>query len=132
MSAETGGQKKVFGLPYNVGVGLLCVLGVICLYEFYSNVLAGPSIPDTPRSNSSAAVAQAPSIPLPDAPGPDVGRKQSQQKRNEEFNPPLHSKRAEDRIDPTRVDPTLRLDLFAKVQSVEPAGGARNLFQMGV
>ena len=35
----------------------------------------------------------------------------------------------EDRIDPRTIDPTLRLDLFAKVQGVELAGGSRNLFQ---
>src|SRR5262249_25149660 len=37
----------------------------------------------------------------------------------------------EDRIVPDKVDPTLRLDLLAKVQNVESAGGTRNLFQMG-
>ena len=30
-----------------------------------------------------------------------------------------------------KVDPSLRLDLLAKVQAVEAAGGTRNLFQMG-
>ena len=41
----------------------------------------------------------------------------------------LHSKRPEDRIDPMTIDPVLRLDLLAKVQGVELAGGSRNLFQ---
>jgi len=41
----------------------------------------------------------------------------------------LHSKRPEDRIDPMTIDPILRLDLLAKVQAVELAGGSRNLFQ---
>ncbi len=41
----------------------------------------------------------------------------------------LHSKRPEDRIDPMTIDPILRLDLLAKVQGVELAGGSRNLFQ---
>ena len=31
--------------------------------------------------------------------------------------------------DPKTIDPTLQLDRFAKVQSVELAGGARNVFQ---
>ncbi len=35
------------------------------------------------------------------------------------------------RVDPTTADPTLRLDLLAKVQSVNLEGGARNLFQFG-
>ena len=29
------------------------------------------------------------------------------------------------------IDPTLRLDLLAKLQDEGPAGGARNLFQFG-
>lgn len=33
--------------------------------------------------------------------------------------------------DPGSIDPTLRLDLLAKVQAVGMAGGARNLFQFG-
>jgi hypothetical protein len=42
----------------------------------------------------------------------------------------LHSKRPEDRINPMTIDPTLRLELLAKVQGVELAGGSRNLFQL--
>ena len=34
-------------------------------------------------------------------------------------------------IDPTKVDPTLRLDLLAKVQAVPLDGGTRNIFLMG-
>jgi hypothetical protein len=33
--------------------------------------------------------------------------------------------------DPASIDPTLRLDLLAKVQAVGLAGGGRNLFQFG-
>ena len=133
MSAEASDKKTVFGLPYNVGVGLLCVLGVVCLYEFYSNVLAGPGVPDTPRSPAASAVAAAPAIPMPGSlPGAEGTRRvAATQRRNEEFNPPLHSKRPEDRIDPIKFDPTLQLDRLAKVQSVDLAVGARNLFQMG-
>jgi hypothetical protein len=49
--------------------------------------------------------------------------------RSEEFHPVLRSKRPEDRINPMTVDPTLRLDLLAKVQDENGTGGARNLFQ---
>ncbi len=36
-------------------------------------------------------------------------------------------------IDPTRgdVDPTLRLDLLARLQKLQPAAGGRNLFELG-
>ena len=41
------------------------------------------------------------------------------------------SARPEDRPDPATIDPTLRLDLLAKVQNVEPDGAMRNIFQYG-
>jgi hypothetical protein len=34
-------------------------------------------------------------------------------------------------VDPATIDPTLRLDLLAKVQEVTVRGGERNLFQFG-
>ena len=135
MNLAGNSEKKVFGLPQNVGIGFLSVLGALCLYEFYSNVLAGPGVPDTKNNRPAAsAVAPAPTIAMPGAlPGAETAPKRpaSTQRHAEEFNPALHSKRAEDRIDPMKVDPVLRLDLLAKVQAVEPAGGTRNLFQMG-
>jgi hypothetical protein len=51
--------------------------------------------------------------------------------RGEEFRPALHSKRKEEQINPMDVDPTLRMDLLAKVQAVKLEGGQRNLFQFG-
>jgi len=51
--------------------------------------------------------------------------------RSDEFHPVWRSKRAEDRIDPFTIDPTLKTDLLAKVMAVEPSGGSRNLFALG-
>ena len=51
--------------------------------------------------------------------------------RSDEFHPTLRSTRKEEQIDPLTVDPTLRLDLLAKVQAVKLDGGQRNLFQFG-
>jgi len=51
--------------------------------------------------------------------------------RGDEFHPSLRSKRKEDQINPLTVDPTLHLDLLAKVQNVKLDGGQRNLFQFG-
>ncbi|HEY1336843.1 MAG TPA: hypothetical protein VGF59_05005, partial [Bryobacteraceae bacterium] len=48
----------------------------------------------------------------------------------EEFHPVLRSKRQDEHIDTAKVDPTLKLDLLAKLQQVEPSAG-RNLFQFG-
>jgi hypothetical protein len=48
-----------------------------------------------------------------------------------EFRPRVMGNRAGDKIDPTAIDPKLRLDLLAKVQAVEPIEAGRNLFQFG-
>jgi len=136
MSAGANDAKKVFGLPYKQGVGVLCGLGALALYFFYSNVLA-PDTPSAGRSSSASvsATAPPPTIPIPGSlPGAQTGPRRGSPTRGhtEEFRPVLHSKRPEDRIEPKDVDPTLRLDLLAKVQAVDAAGGTRNLFQMGV
>jgi hypothetical protein len=134
MSIAVSDKKKVFGLPYNIGISLLCVLGAAVLYAFYSNVLAGPSLPspspDSARS-TPAVPSGDPAIPVSgtgaDAP---LRRPVSTQRRSaEEFSPKVHNKEA--KIDAKTIDPELRLDLLAKVQAVELAGGTRNLFQFG-
>jgi hypothetical protein len=138
MSSAASDKKTVFGMPYNVGMGVLCVLGAATLYAFYSNVLAGPSgvsvpPPDAGKSAAANGAAAAPAIAMSGAGDEAPTRKPvSTQRRNtEEFNPPFHKKGTENRIDTIHIDPTLRLDLLAKVQAVELSGGTRNLFQMG-
>jgi len=108
--------------------GLVVVGG----YLFYTNVLSGPSSPEPSRPSSaatrtSAAPASAPTSELQSAPR----RQASSSRLSEEFRPSLKPKRPEDRVDPMSIDPTLRLDLLAKVQAVYIEGGRRNLFQVG-
>ena len=55
-------------------------------------------------------------------PAPNIGRRS-----NQPFRPSLKY-RPEDRPDPTTVDPTLRLDLLAKLQDVGVDGTQRSLF----
>src|ERR1039457_7339917 len=134
MSSPASEKKTVFGLPYNVGIGFLCVLGAVVLYAFYSNVLAGPpgvsAPPDAGKSTGAPAVAMPGS--LPGAEAPQRRPASTQRRNNEEFNPPLHPKRPEDRIDTTsKVDPTLRLDLVAKVEGGGMAGGAGDPVSFG-
>ncbi len=112
-------------------VAALAILGAVALYLFYANVLAGPDIPREPAASGKAGASQTP--------GPEAALMQQSQTprapariRSEEFHPVLRSRRQEDQLDPRSVDPTLRLDLFAKVQKVELAGGSRNLFQFSV
>jgi hypothetical protein len=125
MTLGGGDKKKVIAL----GV-LFAVLGVV----FYFNVLAGPSTPSgasqrTPVSPRAAAVPAY--APAPDEESPAAAPRKRASSSSREFVPILRSKRPEERLDPGKIDPTLRLDLLAKVQEVGPAGGTRNLFQIG-
>jgi hypothetical protein len=114
-------------------VGFLIALGLLAAYLVYSNILSGPDTgsrsaqpSERAAAPSGSAIPVSTAAPAGQAAGPRAPNPRS---RSEEFHPVLRSKRPEDRFDPMSVDPTLRLDLFAKVQSVEQAGGGRNLFQ---
>jgi hypothetical protein len=99
--------------------GLVLVGG----YVFYSNVLSGPEKPKTVEQ----PVAQAPGASSVAGRGP-APRKTARSIRTEAWVPKLPI-RPEDRPNYATVDPTIRVDLLAKVQAVEPEGGARSLFQ---
>jgi len=63
------------------------------------------------------------------APRPaESARRREAGRNSQEFRPSL-KRRPEDQVDPLSIDPTLRLDLLAKVNAVAPEGGERNLFQ---
>jgi hypothetical protein len=111
-------------------------LGVLVLgggYLFYSNVLSGPSNPEPGRPSQSAArPGPAPAFAAPvSGPQGTPRRPAASSRSSEEFRPSLKPKRPEDRVDPMSIDPTLRLDLLAKVQAVNIEGGRRNLFAAG-
>jgi hypothetical protein len=114
-------------------LGFLIALGLLAAYLVYTNLLAGPETTSSETPKRAAAPASAaPAIPVPTAQPTaqtTAPRSPNPRSRTEEFHPVLHSRRPEDRINPFDVDPTLRLDLFARVQSVDQAGGSRNLFQ---
>jgi hypothetical protein len=111
-------------------IAILGVLIVIGAYSFYTNVLSGPEAPAPRAVEPSPAAAPAGSGPslTPVAPRSAQPRARA---INTEFRPSLKPRTGEDRQDPMSIDPTLRLDLLAKVQSLEPAGGRRNVFQFG-
>jgi hypothetical protein len=48
-----------------------------------------------------------------------------------EFRPSMRPRRGEERPDPTTIDPTLRLDLLARLQQVKVEGPRRSLFDFG-
>ena len=125
MTAGTGDRKKVIAL---------CVLGAFALYMVWANLLSGPSIPESQNAPRPAAQAPVATVdtPLPSTqPGgraATLGRGGSEK----EFVPVFREKREANK--PPKldgIDPTLRTDLLAKVQSIAPAGGVRNLFEVG-
>ena len=121
MTAGTDDKKKVYFL-----IALLAIAG----YFVYTNVLSGPSAVPAPASGTSAAEAAVPPemAPAP-APAQRTERAPASRSHSEEFHPVYLAKRLEDRPDPIKIDPTLKLELFAKVQQVGLTGGTRNLFQ---
>jgi hypothetical protein len=113
---------------------MLGLLVVVAGYLVYSNVLSGPSNRETPVAAPNRA-ADVPAIAGAGAPAVSAvattPRASAGRGRSDEFHPVLRSKRPEDQIDPTKVDPTLRRDLLAKLQAVTASGPGRNLFQFG-
>jgi hypothetical protein len=120
---KLGADRKKFAF-----LGALILIGG---YLFYSNVLSGPSSspPERPKP-AVAGVKPAPIVPKSE-PQSAPSRPAPSSRSSEEFRPSLKPKRPEDRVDPMSIDPTLRLDLLAKVQGVNIEGGRRNLFQAG-
>ena len=110
-------------------------LGLVAAYLFYTNVLAdsgGGPAPQASERKSSTETPGGALVPAAPSSTPALPRgRASSRSRGDDFHPVLHSAREEDRIDPMTIDPTLRLDLLAKLQQEPNIGGVRNLFQFG-
>jgi hypothetical protein len=109
---------------------LLAVLSVAAAYAVYSNFFDEPSVS---RSSSRAAVQPAADeAPVIGSGSPSTqSTRAASRGRSDEFLPALSSPRKEDQINPITQDPTLRIDLLAKLQDVPAAGGGRDLFNFG-
>lgn len=114
--------SKVGADPKKVGllVGLVVVAGGV--YYYNSNSGEGPGA--TPSTAGRASVTTA---------SPAIQRARSSYRMVQqgggsarEFKPSLKPKN----IDPASIDPTLRLDLLAKLKTVNPDAGARSIFEI--
>ena len=108
-------------------LGGLVVVAVV-VYLFNSGGSGAPEqaqtvLPAAPRP--VAATAVRPAAPITRA------AVRANDRTLREFRPSLKPKKPEDRPDPTSIDPTLRLDLLAKVQGVSIEGSHRNVFEFG-
>jgi len=112
---KTGAEpKKVVAL-----VGLMAVAAIV----YWTN-----SSSDAPVSSPAARPAADPAAAVSTVSVPTkIARRDATGHANlGEFSPKLP-----DKIDPSKIDPTLRLDLLSKVQSIELEGGVRFIFQIG-
>ena len=110
-------------------IAILGGLLLLAAFLLYRNVFTGTSASDTGTKSSRASRVIAPPPDVTPAPATvtrpaATGRRSSSQ----EFRPPYKQKAG---VDPSSIDPRLRLDLLAKVQSVEAQGATRNVFQFG-
>ncbi len=113
-------QLKLGAEPKKVAI--LIALLATAAYFFYQNLSEGQPAPASPRPRP-AAVSSPAAAPSPAAPAPSrsaAGRR--------EFRPSLLPRKDEDR---SRLDPTLRLDLLAKLEKVRFESAGRNLFEFG-
>ena len=109
--------------------GLLAVALVVLYFNYFSSDDSTPA----PRPAAvSAPIVSAPA-PMIRAKAPQVERHRSANNDSlvKDWKPRLGFQNPEDRPDPATVNPTLRLDLLAKVQSVEAGPAGRNLFDFG-
>ncbi len=115
----------------------LAILGsILCLAAFlyWSNSSDSPA--NDARSQASRKMtAGTPAAAAIPAVRQQTTSKQTNSRRTaaksslQDFKPSLKPRK--EAIDPATVDPSLRLDLLAKVQRVNLAGGSRSLFDFG-
>ena len=104
--------------------GLVVVAGIV--YYFNSSDSPAPSSSSRPAAVSSPA-------PVVVAPGQLAERRTRTTGKSlvKEFKLIQGVRDPKDRPDPASIDPTIRWDLLAKVQNMDPGPPGRNLFQFG-
>lgn len=119
-------------------IGILGGLFLVMAYFLYTNVIA--PTPDVPvqAARRQTAAARAEASRAEAAPAPDAGAAPAapDTRRRTGLRPNAGSAQnrigfKETHVDPTTVDPTLRLDLLSQLQAVKVGGADRNLFQFG-
>ena len=120
LSAE---RKKIIALA-----GLLVVALLVFLFNGSSGSSGNPGAAGSPSRPVPAAAANGfPSPSGPDAPA----AARSRARATAEFRPRLGTQRGQPRPDPMGIDPTLRLDVIARLQTVDVTGTHRSLFDFG-
>lgn len=115
-------------------IAILALLLVVAAVVLYFNVFAGDSNPGV----SSVASVNSPPVAVPQvatsagaATAPSERRRPSRNGNVSDFKIRQGVAPGQEKPDPATIDPTLRLDLLAKLQKVEPPATMRNIFQYG-
>ncbi len=120
-------------VPIKVGadrkkVTILAGLGVVLVVVWFIN--RSPSAPDVapaPKAQARPNPLGPRTLPPELSAGPRVGTRGARgNPSNADFRPTLKLK---DGMDVSKIDPSLHLDLLAKVKTVELTGGSRSLFE---
>jgi hypothetical protein len=109
-------------------VAVLCGFLLIAAITLYINVFSGDSPTPSPRPAAATTANPAPIVAPRTTPD---RRRTAKNTAVGEWKPRQGAANPEDRLDPATIDPTLRLDLLAKVQTVQPEPSMRNIFQYG-
>ena len=116
---KVGAERKKVAIL----VGLLLVAVVV--YFVNSSGTGDPS------AGSTSTARNTPVTPPPSAAAPQAAVPQRPARAirsGQEFRPSLATKRGEQRPDPMSIDPTLKLDLLAKLQTINVEGSHRSIF----
>ena len=115
-------------------IAILVVLGLAVAYLAWTNLFSGASSPSSPQPAARGLTPYANVEPEPAGPvsanAPEPPRRAGSRTAAtlEDFKPSM--KRARQiAMDPTHVDPTIRLDLLARLQNAKFEGDMRSLFE---
>jgi hypothetical protein len=107
---------------------ILGVLLVVLAVAIVMNVTSDDRPPAARAAAASRPTARAvPAGIAAEPPAPETRSRPSAHAESRQLRLSMKDQHA----DPATVDPTIRIDLLAKVQTVNLAGGERNLFQFG-
>ncbi len=114
-------------------MAILVGLVVLAGYFVYSNFAAGTGSPAAPpRAEPEARIPRIQPVPETGRPVPRPGRPVASSEarlRVQEYRPSLKPRKEDERPDLSTIDPTLRLDLLARLQDARIEGADRSLFE---
>lgn len=111
-------------------VALLATAAAVWFYQFHSSSATPAAAPPT-RSPAPSPARELRSAADDVLENRGVPKRGPNQRASNEFKPSVKKTKPGELPEADKIDPTLRTDLLAKVQSVEYQGAERNLFQFG-